>query len=118
MQPQRLYNPPYDQSEPCPACILFHGHAAFAYVHNFLNRCDVQAGRISEGKAWVKLNDLRRFGTDILKLKSDHPIIQEVIDVTTALIEACHDMTDDVTTIKWTPQTGMMPATVTTVRMY
>lgn len=98
-------NPPYDGSEPCPACVVFSEKLKFyAYVHNFLNRCDVGAGRIREGKAYSKLNDLRQFGTAGLDMKVDHPVIQELIDVARALVEACDGMKEENLRITWPPE--------------
>lgn len=98
-------NPPYDGSEPCPACVVFSGKLDFfAYVHNFLNRCDVAAGRISVGKAYVKLNDLRRYGATGLNMKVDNPVVQELIDVARALVDACDGMVEEIGRITWTPE--------------
>lgn len=101
---QQVINPPYDGSEPCPVCQI-RGEAGYflAYLHNFLTRCDVKAGRIEYGKAMVKLNDMRRC-TIPAELPMPHPIIQEVVDVARALVEACEGMTDEGLTIRWTPE--------------
>jgi hypothetical protein len=95
-------NPPFDASEPCPACQQDLRNVS-ALIHNFLTRCDVAAGRVREGKAMVKLNDLRCTAIPD-HLTVPHPAAEEVLAVARALVQACDGMTDEGATIRWTPE--------------
>lgn len=95
-------NPPFDGSKPCPACQQ-DLRSVSALMHNFLTRCDVKAGRIREGKAMVKLNDLRRMAIPD-HLTVPHPAAEEVLSVARALVAACDGMTDEGHTIRWAPE--------------
>jgi len=95
-------NPPYDASAPCAGCQL-EVRGVAALIHNFLNRCDVAAGRIREAKAMVKLNDLR-WTQFPAALTVEHPVAAEIVAVGRALVGACEGMTDDGGTIRWNPE--------------
>lgn len=95
-------NPPFDTSEPCPAC-QHEVRAVSALIHNLLTRCDVGAGKIRDGKAWVRLWDLRH--TPIpTELTVPHPAAEEEMAVAQALVEATEGMTMDGLTIKGSPE--------------
>jgi hypothetical protein len=95
-------NPPFDRSPPCPACQRELAGMS-ALIHNFLNRCDVHAGQIREGKAFVKLWDLRHT-TIPDELTVPHPASEELVAVARALIEATDGMTCEGLSIKWPPE--------------
>lgn len=99
-------NPPFDGSVSCPACSVFSrdGGHWFAYLHNFLTRCDVKAGRVRESKAFVKLNDMRLYGKVEQDLTEPHPVTQEMLEVARALVAACDGMVDEGLRITWTPE--------------
>lgn len=96
-------NPPFDGSAPCPGCNE-EVRGVSAYVHNFLTRCDVKASCIREGKAWVRLADLRKHKFPLV-LTIPHPAVQELADVAQALAEACAGMVDEGLKITWPPET-------------
>lgn len=95
-------NPPYDSSAPCPAC-QDEVRGVSAYLHNFLTRCDVKAGKIREGKAFLRLVDMRRFGLP-RELTVDHPAAREVVEVCRELCQAIAGIEDEGMTIRWTPE--------------
>ena len=80
-------NPPFDGSAPCPGCCA-EVRGASAYIHNFLNRCAVAAGRVREGKAMVKLRDLADYTALPIKITVPHPAVEELVAVATLLIAA------------------------------
>lgn len=87
-------NPPYDGSAPCPACQQDVRNVS-ALLHNTFTRWP-------EGKAFVRLNELRH--TPIpSELTVPHPVAQELMDVARALVAACDGMTEEGLTIRWTP---------------
>lgn len=89
-------NPPFDGSSPCPMCSS-EVRGVSALLHNFLVRWP-------EGKAYVKLNDLREFHQDIDPARFQHPDIVEMMTVCKLLVEACSGMTTAGMTIRWTPE--------------
>lgn len=95
-------NPPYDRSAPCPGCQQDVRNIS-ALIHNFLNRCDVPASRIREGKAMVKLFDMRR-ETIPSVLTVPHAATEELVAVARELVAATEGMTQDGLTIRWTPE--------------
>lgn len=95
-------NPPFDGSAPCPAC-QHELRGISALVHNFLTRCDVSAGGVREGKAMVKLNDLRCMAIPD-HLTVPHPAAEEVLSVARELVAACDGMTEEGLTIRWSPE--------------
>lgn len=99
---QKQFNPPFDRSAPCPAC-QHEVRSVSALIHNFLNRCDVAEGRVCEGKAMVKLNDLRHT-TFPDELTVPHPVVEELMAVGRALVDACDGMTEERGTIRWSPE--------------
>lgn len=99
---QRQFNPPFDQSAPCPAC-QHEVRSVSALIHNLLNRCDVASGTIRDGKAWVRLWDLRHTAFPEA-LTVPHPAVEELIAVGRALVEATDGMTSDGLTIKGSPE--------------
>jgi len=96
-------NPPFDDSKPCPGCAS-QVRGVSAYIHNFLNRCDVTAGRIREGKAMVKLRDMVEYTKLPIVVTVEHSVVTEMADVATLLINAASKMTFDGLTTKWTPE--------------
>lgn len=98
----RQINPPFDRSEPCPACQQ-EVRAVSALIHNFLNRCDIPAGQISHGKAMVKLVDLRAT-TFPDPLTVPHPVTEELMAVGRALVEAISGIEENGLNIRWTPE--------------
>ena len=96
-------NPPFDGSAPCPGCCA-EVRGASAYIHNFLNRCAVAAGRVREGKAMVKLRDLADYTALPIKITVPHPAVEELVAVATLLIAAASRMTVDGLTVRWTPE--------------
>ncbi|WP_408585897.1 hypothetical protein [Novosphingobium sp.] len=95
---QQQFNPPFDRSAPCPAC-QHEVRSVSALIHNLLNRCDVGSSTIRDGKAWVRLWDLRHT-TFPAALTVPHPVADELMAVGRALVEATEDMTSDGLTIK------------------
>jgi hypothetical protein len=95
-------NPPFDGSAPCPGCCA-EVRGASAYIHNFLNRCDVAAGRVREGKAMVKLRDLADYTALPIKVTVPHPAVEDMAEVATLLIAAASKMTVDGLTVRWNP---------------
>lgn len=95
-------NPPYDASEPCPACQQ-ELRSVSAYLHNFLTRCHSDGSGIRDGKAWVRLVDMRSCGLP-RELTIPHPAAQEVLDVARALMQAIAGVVVEGLTIRWTPE--------------
>jgi hypothetical protein len=89
-------NPPFDGSAPCPMCSQ-EVRGVSALVHNFLVRWP-------EGKAFVKLNDLRHYGRWDEANVIEHPAVRELLDVVKLLREACDGMTEEGLTVRWTPE--------------
>lgn len=104
---QEQINPPFDASPPCPACQQ-EVRARASLLHNFLNRCAIAegCGNAAQGKAWVKLWDLKRHHGAPVRLTVPHPAAQEIVDVTAALVAACAGLTEDGINIRWTPETA------------
>lgn len=97
-------NPPFDRSAPCPACQQELRNIS-ALIHNFLNRCDVPNAKVREGKAMVKLFDLRSTAIPTVpELTVWHPVTAELVRVARALVEATDGMTNENWTIRWTPE--------------
>lgn len=90
-------NPPFDGGAPCPMCNQ-EVRGISALVHNFLVRWPTS-------KAFVKLNDLRRYSRPT-GLAIEHAAVTELLDVADALIAACEGMMEsaDGLHINWTPE--------------
>lgn len=95
-------NPPFDGSEPCPAC---QGgvRGVAAYLHNFLTRCSRDGARVEHGKAFVKLVDMRALGLP-REILVPHPAATEVVEVCRALLQAIAGIEIDGLNIRWTPE--------------
>ena len=93
-------NPPFDGSAPCPAC---QRGLPSGYLHNFLTRCDVAAGRIRDNKAFLRLVDMRSYGLP-RELTVPHPASQEVLEVCRALMQAIEGIKAEHMTLRWTPE--------------
>ena len=95
-------NPPFDGSAPCAGCNQSVRNFS-ALIHNFLTRCDVAAGKVREGKAMVKLWDLRRTQLP-WRLSVPNAAAAEMLNVARALVEAPEGMTEEGFTIRWSPE--------------
>lgn len=95
-------NPPYDGSAPCAACQT-EVRSLAAYLHNFLTRCSRDGARIEQGKAFVRLVDMREQGLP-REIKVPHPAAQEVVDVCRELMQAIAGIEIDGGEIRWSPE--------------
>ena len=97
-------NPPFDGSPPCPACQQ-QVRGLGASIHNFLTRCKPDGSGIEQGKAMIRIWDMRTFSEIPTELTVPHPASIEIVAVARALIEASGGMTSEGATVRWSPET-------------